>query len=44
MAVSAFDDKRFVLENGVNTLAWGHSKIKLEKDAFISHLKSRPET
>jgi len=37
--LSAYDDKRFILENDLNTLAWGHYKIKIEKDHFINHLK-----
>ena len=28
IALSALDDKRYILSNGVNTLAWGHYKIK----------------
>ena len=27
IALSPFDDKRYILENGINTLAWGHYKI-----------------
>lgn len=42
MALSAFDDMRFILENSVNTLAWEHYKIKLGKNALISHLNSQP--
>ena len=26
-ALSSNDDKRFICENGINTLAWGHYKI-----------------
>ena len=37
-ALSAYDDKRFVLENGVNTLSWGHYKINIEKDTFLKEL------
>jgi hypothetical protein len=36
---SAYDDKRFVLENGINTLAWGHYKTNIEKDNFPNCLK-----
>ena len=28
IALSALDDKRYILSNGVHTLAWGHYKIK----------------
>ena len=28
IALSAGDDKRYILENGIHTLAWGHYKIK----------------
>ena len=27
IALSPFDDKRYILEDGINTLAWGHYKI-----------------
>ena len=27
VALSSFDDKRYLLENGVSTLAYGHYKI-----------------
>lgn len=29
IALSAFDDKRFVMDNGVDTLAFGHYRIKI---------------
>lgn len=29
IALSAFDDKRFVTDNGVETLAFGHYRIKI---------------
>jgi hypothetical protein len=35
----ACDDKRFILENGINILAWGHYKINIEKDNFLNCLK-----
>ena len=38
-ALSAHDDKRHILENSINTLAWGHHQIKLKKDEFFNHLK-----
>ena len=28
IALSAQDDKRYILSDGVHTLAWGHHKIK----------------
>ena len=31
VALTPFDDKRYILEDGVNTLAWGHYKIKDKK-------------
>jgi hypothetical protein len=37
--LSAHDDKQFILENGMDTLAWGHYQIKAEKDQFLNHLK-----
>ena len=37
--LSAYDDKRFVLDNGTNTLAWGHYKINIEKNTFLNYLK-----
>ena len=27
VALSSDDDKRYILENGINTLAWGHYRI-----------------
>ena len=27
VALCSDDDKRYILEDGINTLAWGHSKI-----------------
>ena len=38
-ALSAHDDKRHILENGTNTLAWGHYQFGVEKDQFLDHLK-----
>ena len=32
IAVSAYDDKRCVLEDGIHTLAWGHRDIPREED------------
>ena len=28
ISISCFDDKRFILENGINTLAYGHKDIQ----------------
>ena len=28
VALSALDDKRYILKDGIHTLAWGHYKIK----------------
>jgi len=39
-ALSAHDDKRFILDNGINILAWGHHQIKVEIDQFLNHLKN----
>ena len=27
VALSPFDDKRYILKDNINTLAWGHHKI-----------------
>ena len=32
VAISSFDDKRFLLENGVSSLAYGHYKISTPVD------------
>ena len=34
VGLSAFDDKRFVLDGGIQTLAWGHKDIKQEDISF----------
>ena len=31
VALSPYDDKRYILENGIDTLAWGHHKIRNKK-------------
>jgi hypothetical protein len=36
--LSAHDDKRFILENVINPPAWGHYKIKVEKEQFNNNL------
>lgn len=38
-ALSAYDDKRHILENDMNTLGLGHYQIEVEKDQFINYLK-----
>ena len=38
MSLSWFDDKRYILDNGINTLAYGHkdiSKTELKKHLYI---------
>ena len=30
VALSPFDDKRYILEDNINTLAWGHHKIPVD--------------
>jgi hypothetical protein len=37
-ALSTFDDKRFILYNGVNTLARGQYKLNKEKGNFLNYL------
>jgi hypothetical protein len=39
LALSASDGKRYILDDGVNTLAWGHYKINKEKDRFLKAQK-----
>ena len=31
VALSPFDDKRYILEDNINTLAWGHHKIPVDE-------------
>jgi len=38
-ALSTHDDKRYILENSIDTFAWRHYRIKVEKDQFLNHLK-----
>ena len=35
VAISSFDDKRFLLENGVSSLAYGHYRISTPVDEAI---------
>jgi len=37
--LNSHDDKRYILENSVDTLAWGHYQIEVEKDQFLNDLK-----
>ncbi|CAI6377125.1 unnamed protein product [Macrosiphum euphorbiae] len=39
-ALSVYDDKRFILENGINTLAWGHYKTNIDRNDFVNHLNT----
>ena len=39
-ALSAYDDKRFILENGIDTLAWGHYKTNIDRNNFVNHLNT----
>jgi hypothetical protein len=38
-SLNVYDDKRLVLDNGMNTLAWGHYIINIAKDNFLNYLK-----
>ena len=38
MALSAYDDKRYILDNGINTRAWGRYAININKDKFLKEL------
>jgi hypothetical protein len=38
IALRAHDDKRYILEYGIDTLAWGHNKIHIPRDNFIVHI------
>ncbi|KAL4083440.1 hypothetical protein QTP88_028756 [Uroleucon formosanum] len=33
-ALSVYDDKRFILDNGIDTLAWGHYKTNIDRNDF----------
>ncbi|VVC40977.1 Hypothetical protein CINCED_3A012511 [Cinara cedri] len=39
-ALSAYDDKRYILENGINTLAWGHYSTKIEIEYLDNLIKT----
>lgn len=43
-ALNNFDDKRFILENGIDTLAWGHYKIGIDQENFLDYLKDLNKT
>ncbi|KAL4148739.1 hypothetical protein QTP88_002907 [Uroleucon formosanum] len=34
-ALSVYDDKRFILDNGIDTLAWGHYKTNIDRNDFL---------
>ncbi|KAE9522948.1 hypothetical protein AGLY_016579 [Aphis glycines] len=34
-ALSVYDDKRFILDNGIDTLAWGHYKTNIDRNGFF---------
>jgi hypothetical protein len=38
-ALSAYDNKRFILDNDINTSAWGHYRINIDRNNFINYLK-----
>ena len=42
-ALSAYDNKRFILDNGIDTLAWGHHSLSINKDKFLELLKELPK-
>ena len=33
-AFGGYDNKRFILDGGVNTLAWGHYSISIDRNSF----------
>ncbi|KAE9521648.1 hypothetical protein AGLY_017944 [Aphis glycines] len=39
-ALSVYDDKRFILNNGIDTLAWGHYKTNIDRNDFVNHLNT----
>ncbi|KAL4101236.1 hypothetical protein QTP88_021256 [Uroleucon formosanum] len=39
-ALSVYDDKRFILDNGIDTLAWGHYKTNIARNDFVNHLNT----
>jgi hypothetical protein len=43
-ALSAHDDKRFILENGINTLAWDHYKTEIPGENFVDHINNLIKT
>ena len=38
VAVSSFDDKRFILDNGISSLAFGHHRITFESGQVIESM------
>jgi hypothetical protein len=43
-ALGAHDDKRFILENGIDTLAWGHYKTEIPRENFVDHINNLIKT
>ncbi|KAE9524458.1 hypothetical protein AGLY_015179 [Aphis glycines] len=39
-ALSVYDDKRFILDNGIDTLTWGHYKTNIDRNGFVNHLNT----
>jgi len=39
-ALSVYDDKIFILENCIDTLAWGHYKTNIDRNNFVNHLNT----
>ena len=37
ISLSAFDDKRYILDNGISTLAYGHKDIPKKNKLKISY-------
>ena len=35
MSLSCFDDKRYILKNGINTLAYGPKRYKNDQSLYI---------
>ncbi|VVC27494.1 DNA polymerase, palm domain [Cinara cedri] len=43
-ALSAYDDKRYILENGIDTVAWGHYSTKIKRENFREYLDNLIKT
>ena len=37
-ALSAYDNKNFILDNGIYTLAWGYNRINIERNKIRNFL------